>query len=62
VQEELKQEAWLWICAAPQIYDVQSFMDIADKAMKSGYYQERNDRKVREVYYYRLALALGKSK
>jgi hypothetical protein len=60
IQEELIQESWLWICAAPDIYDVQSFCDIADMAMQAYMRQERKDKHAKDAYYHRLSMLLGK--
>lgn len=41
IQEDLCQEAWMVIACAPQDYSIEAYMELAEQAIFSGYWQER---------------------
>lgn len=43
IRDEYRQEAWLWIGAAPGGHDESYYLQIARKAVASAYWQHRKD-------------------
>jgi hypothetical protein len=41
VQEDFVQESWLALSCAPAGHSIEAYKDIAERAIKAGYWQER---------------------
>jgi len=59
VQEDMIQEAWLWISMFPGDCSPSAFNHIVDSAIFCEYKKEWKDKRVREAYYYRMGLMMN---